>query len=55
VLFAFRRVNEHLRDVPEFQARRLRNELVMRKTYDEFGAFAVWLGLEKKKKKVVKK
>ncbi|KAJ7698595.1 hypothetical protein B0H17DRAFT_1328498 [Mycena rosella] len=54
-LYAFRRVNEHLRDPPVFQARRLGNEFARRKVYSEFDAFAGWVGLEKKKAKKKKR
>ncbi|KAJ7735102.1 hypothetical protein DFH07DRAFT_893615 [Mycena maculata] len=43
VLYAFRRVNEHLRDGPYCQERRLRDELARRKSYDELDAFGRWV------------
>ncbi|KAJ7669362.1 hypothetical protein DFH06DRAFT_1180734 [Mycena polygramma] len=43
VLYAFRRVNEQLRDGDAYQASRFREELARRVVYDEFDAFALWV------------
>jgi len=43
MLYAFRRVNEQLRDTDTFQELRFREELARREVYDEFDAFARWV------------
>ncbi|KAJ7512442.1 hypothetical protein B0H11DRAFT_1951216 [Mycena galericulata] len=42
-LYAFRKVNEHLRSNEAFQAPRLRRELARRAVYDELDSFALWV------------
>ncbi|KAJ7150936.1 hypothetical protein C8R43DRAFT_924514 [Mycena crocata] len=44
VLHAFRKVNSHLHSDQILQEPRLRTELARRATYDEFDAFAQWVG-----------
>ncbi|KAJ6572087.1 hypothetical protein B0H19DRAFT_1372979 [Mycena capillaripes] len=43
ILYAFRRVNEQLRDPSTFQVPRFRKELARREVYDEFDVFARWV------------
>lgn len=43
MLYAFRRVNEQLREGDVVQVLRFREELARREVYEEFDAFARWV------------